>query len=55
MYYDMTKKALLMGRYDVAGLTKLRDITLAKYLTNGDINQAEHDELMDMVVTALSV
>lgn len=55
MYYDMTKKALLMGRYNVAGLTKLRDVTLDKYLSDGDINQIERDELMNMVVTALSV
>lgn len=51
--YDMTKQALLMGLYTVSELTKLKDVTLDVYLSNGDIDQKQYDELMSMVIVAL--
>ena len=53
--YHMTKKAIEMNLYSNAELITLRDTTLDKYLSDGDINQEEYDQLKTMIAVALAV
>jgi hypothetical protein len=53
--YEMTKKAIIMGEYSTVELNELKNITLNRYLIDGEITQDEYDDLILSITTALAV